>query len=96
MFVSLGLSGVFVSLESERRNREGEKERRERERQFKESKLSCENTSKRKGNKRKKELPVLPSRDPVPRMRINVPNKTGLMLLVSFGFSRANSCLSLH
>lgn len=39
---------------------------------------------------RTRELPVLPSRDPVPRMRINVPNKTGLTLLVSY-FFRAHS-----
>ena len=37
---------------------------------------------------RTRELPVLPSRDPVPRMRINVPNKTGLTLLVSYFFAR--------
>ena len=30
----------------------------------------------------------MPVADPVPRMRINVPNKTGLMLLVSYFFSR--------
>jgi hypothetical protein len=38
---------VFVSFERSR-EREGKKRERKKERQFKESKLSCENTSKKR------------------------------------------------
>ena len=69
-------------------NTESEESNRYRERDSSRNRSYHARTHAREKEIGNGELPVLPSRDPIPRMRINVPNKTGLMLLVSYFFSR--------
>ena len=70
------------------RDRQTQRERRDwkiqRKRQIKESKLSRENTHKRKGNKKNEGAACFAQSPIQSRMRINVPNKTGLTLPVSY------------
>jgi hypothetical protein len=66
-------------------NTESEESKRYRERDSSRNRSYHARTHAREKEIGNGELPVA---DPVPRMRINVPNKTGLMLLVSYFFSR--------
>ena len=79
------LFGAFVSVResvSERARGRGKERHRDRERKRETVQgietFTREQRQEKKKNKGTKGLPVLSSRDPVPRMRINVPNKTGL------------------
>ena len=66
-------------------NTESEESNRYRERDSSRNRSYHARTHAREKEIGNGELPVC---DPIPRMRINVPNKTGLMLLVSYFFSR--------
>lgn len=68
--------------------RESEESERYRERDRSRNRSYLARTHTREKEIGTRELPVLPSRRSSPRKRINVPNKTGLMLPVSILFSR--------